>query len=246
MDEAGQIANAYNHMISSIAQLQQALVQRERARKEAEINALRAQINPHFIYNMLEIFRARMEEAGQGSMARSMTSLGKMLRYSTNWSEKSYLYNELEHLENYIRLQKISMGDRIRYYLQCDERLLRRQVPKMILQPIVENCIIHGLRPERTLTITVTVSLDSRTLRIIIFDDGVGMEKDEMNAIITQMSSASSENEMEKRHRLSHIGLNNINQRIQLEYGDRYGVFLDSTRGLYTRVTILLPDSEGE
>ncbi|HHW00212.1 MAG TPA: histidine kinase [Clostridiaceae bacterium] len=247
-DEAGILAANFNSMIENILALKEMVVERERQIRIAEINALQAQINPHFIYNTLEIFKSKLELKKDYEIANSIYSLGRMLRYSTRWSQESVLKDEIDHLNNYIKLQKINMGDNLNVFINCSPDHYNCKTIKLLLQPLVENCIIHGVHTNGSINIEVNIYRDNNLLIIEVFDDGKGVSEDRLSIIQNMLKADVNWNRNNKNQEatpvitnLSGIGLKNINDRIKLGYGYEYGVYIESEAGIYTRVTVVLP-----
>lgn len=240
-DEAGVLASTFNYMLDNIQQLKDMLVKRERLLKEAEINALQNQINPHFIYNILEVFKVRLEMKNEVEISNALYSVGKMLRYSTNWSQESRLGQEIMHVEHYVKLQKLNQDKDIQFFFQCEKQLLNCKTPKMILQPLVENCIIHGIANRDALHITIRAFTENQKLYVEVFDDGTGIKPEEMEKVLLEMESNSGRPKEGKKFRLSGIGLKNIHDRLRLMYGEEYGLKIQSEQDLYTKVTAVIP-----
>ena len=181
----------------------------------------------------------------QYDISNSIYFLGRMLHYSTHWSQKILLKYELEHLENYIKLQKIILGDRLNVFVNVGAETQNCFVIKLILQPLVENSIVHGMIGKNNLNIDVKISIENQLLLIEIFDDGVGISADELKLIQSSMQENNcfyGEIKPDSlRIRMSGIGLNNINERIRLTYGHEYGIIIESEKNVYTKVTAVLP-----
>lgn len=246
-DEMGILADSFNHMIQNVVDLKEMVVNRERLQKEAEINALQSQINPHFIYNTLEIFKSKLEMKKEFELANSILSLGRMLRYSTRWSQESLLGDELEHLNNYVRLQQINLENQLNVFINCKPELHNCRVVKLFLQPLVENCLVHGKGGKCMLNIEVNIYRDNNLLVVEVFDDGSGVPHERLETLQTalQQTTAVSEtipgNKGRKAVSLSGIGLKNINERIKLGCGEEYGLIIESEEDVYTKVTAVMP-----
>jgi len=239
MDEAGQITAAFNSMAFNISQLEDRIRASEEVRKEAELATLRAQINPHFIYNVLEIFKSRLKEANEPEIAEAMITIGKMLRYSTNWKKESRLSDEISHLRSYIQIQNVMLPGRIQCFIECKEGISDAVLPKMTLLPIVENCIVHGLGKEKPLNIIVKAEKIDKNLIITVFDDGLGIDLSEVEQINKRLQSPDDTSSGKgKVLKISNIGLNNINQRIKMSCGEEYGISIRSQKNLFTEVTL--------
>ncbi|MCX7711229.1 MAG: sensor histidine kinase [Clostridia bacterium] len=237
-DEVGQLGRNFNKMIKKIDNLVNIVYVSKIRKRETELNALQAQINPHFIYNTLESIR-RMAEINDDEPTSKMTYiLGKLLRYSINIKNKAVtIKEEIEHLQNYILLQNYRYGNRFELHLDIPDELYSLSVIKLVFQPIVENALYHGLEMvDEKGTITVH---GYRTVDKICFDikdNGIGMTPLQLEQLVERTNDFSAMEEGSKG-----IGLRNINERIRLHYGDEYGIKIASEYGKGTTVTIELP-----
>lgn len=209
------------------------LSQREEDIHKHEMDALYSQINPHFLYNTLDTIIWQAEFNQSNDVIQTTKSLAQFFRLSLNQGEKiTTLRDEVEHVKQYLYIQKQRYQEKLNYSFQIDERLLEVYVPKIILQPIVENCIDHGIQELDTDgMITIRISNDEKELdeyTIEIEDNGVGF---------------SYENKMDQlpqsdRKRLGGVGLQNVNQRIQLFCSEAYGLSIQSKEQEGTIVTL--------
>jgi len=238
-DEFGVITEKFNILLNKISLLLNDQIKKETLHKDAQLIALQSQINPHFIYNTLDIFSARMELAGQYDVSDAMADFGKMMRYHMEGQAKfSTLAEELRFVEQYLNLQKIKYGDSIHFQFHVPSELLAMQVLKFILQPIVENCVKHGLTAQATLDIDIVVSQAS-TVRLCVRDNGIGIEAAQLQQINEQLRTsvylAKGDRDRES------IGLGNINERLKLFYGEQYHLQLHSIEGQFTETILTLP-----
>lgn len=252
-DEFGELAHHFRKMLRKINELIQEAVNKRAATKEAELRALQTQIDSHFIYNTLENIKMIAEIEEQYVISDSITSLGSMMRYNMKWnSEYTTLKDEINHIENYLSLMNMRFDNQIEVNLNIDEKLMEHDLLKMSLQPIVENSIKHGLRDtfdERQRQINISASIEGRSIKIEVMDNGVGMEMDKLlllNEKITDMTKVNVRNNyvamdgINKRASTG-IGLRNVNERIKLFYGDEYGIEVESQVNAYTKVIMTLP-----
>lgn len=206
--------------------------------QQMELMLLVSQINPHFIYNALETIRMMALDYGAEDVSEATVLLGNTMRYVLENTEtiSVCLSKELNYVENYLSFQKIRFGDRINYTLSWEEGFCpdNYQILPLLLQPIVENSVIHGLEEtDENGKIEIYIShLDKKLLKIEIKDNGIGIPKDQLDKLKTNIESPGN-------FVSSGIGLHNINQRIKLFYGQDYGISISSSRG--TLVTLLLP-----
>ncbi|MBP1989466.1 sensor histidine kinase [Paenibacillus eucommiae] len=207
-DEVGRLCVSFNHLITDIRDLIQKVYKVELLNKEAELKAIKAQINPHFLYNTLESINIMAKELGSSSIPDMIRLLAEIFRFSISpGSDLIPLANELQFVSYYLQLAKYRYEERLIWTMDVSDELRQVIVPKLILQPLVENAIIHGI--DRTAiqgVIAIRAYIEVYDLIIEIEDNGPGPE----------LSSRDG--------RSSGIGLNNVRQRIELLYGNRYGL----------------------
>lgn len=240
-DEIGQLALDFNVLIEKINQLIKDLLSRETAQKDAQLMALQYQINPHFIYNTIDIFRMKMELAGDYQTADAITDFGKMLRYTINNHDKySTINGELEQVKKYIGLQQLKYGDKVALNINVQEDLLGNKILRFILQPLVENCIKHGFSSKRqTIHIDINFEKFEDKVSVEIVDDGAGIEVDKLETLNCQFKDSIIESDADGRD--SEIGLYNINERLKLFYGEKHQILIESRKGEFTKVSFDIP-----
>ena len=242
-DEISQLYDYLNSMIHDIQKLL-AEVYRERlhaeqlktSQRDAELKMLTSQINPHFLYNTLETIRMKARVNRQYEIEELVKMLGKILRSSIRAGEKEVsVKSEVELVEYYLRIQQYRFGERIAYEISVEKELEDRMILPLILQPVVENAIIHGLEGrDQNGRIWICVERQTEKRMVIsVSDNGKGMEKEKLAEIRRELKSRHFKGE--------HIGICNVNQRIKLKYGEEYGVSVYSKPGEETRVEISLP-----
>jgi len=214
---------------------------------DSQMRALEAQINSHFLYNTLESINSIADIEGVESITVITKALGDMFRYSIKTdSERVPMQEEIAHVLNYLTIQKMRYGDRIEFDIQIDERLQRERILKLILQPLVENSIYHGLEMKEDpgkITITARMDEDERMIFIDISDDGVGMTTDKLQRVERQLKVPPQFTEMGRRDKRS-IGIQNIHARIKLYYGEMVepaGITIISEHGRGTTVRVSIP-----
>lgn len=209
-------------------------------KKQAELNALQSQINPHFLYNTLDSIRGQLMGAGIDSAAETIESLSNLFRYSINpKTVYNTLEQELENIKNYMNIITYRFGRRIQLRVMIDdERILDCEMPKLTLQPIIENSIHHGLgNRDRNGQITIRVFASDRGLHVQVSDNGVGISKDMLDELNHKFRNGSPILQTQG----SGIALVNVNERIRMRYGEDYGLYVNSDTGVGTEVQILLP-----
>ncbi len=227
--------NSLQHLITTIYEEQ---VQKEKLnsrQKEVEFKMLASQINPHFLYNTLETIRMKARCNGEKDIEELVKMLAKIMRRNIQAGDTLVtLKSELELVEYYLKIQQYRFGERIHFHinLYCDVEQLK--IMPLIIQPIVENAFIHGLEAkEGEGGIKIDVSMTD-SLYIIVEDDGIGMTGETLEEIKDSLNDYA-------RLTRSSIGLNNVNQRIKLLYGDKYGLLIESEENKGTKITIQLP-----
>ncbi|WFR61038.1 histidine kinase [Paenibacillus amylolyticus] len=230
----------YNKMLHEVKRLMTQVVDKQLIAKNAQLHSLHSQINSHFLYNALESIRMVAEVQRQPAIAQSLVSLGSQLRYSMQWrSDTVALREEIANIQSYIEFINFMEGGSIVIKADLPQEILRYAIPKMCMQPIVENAVHHGAPSGGRLSIEITFSLeDNRLLFLNIRDDGEGLEPEMLHRLQTVLRSESDTPVVTSK---SGLGLENVNKRLQLHYGKDCGVWIDSVQGAYTCVTIRLP-----
>jgi two-component system sensor histidine kinase YesM len=232
-NEIERLGNDFEIMIGRINTLIRDNYMKQLSVKEAELKALQGQINPHFLYNTLESINWLAMINKQDKISLMVKSLGNLLRNSINNKESIItLENEISIIKSYVTIQKIRYEERLEFIMQIDEGLYQCPVPKLILQPIIENSINYGLeKMMKTCVITVSSILMQDSFEIRISDNGPGMRKD----IVEKLQKG------EIKPSGSGIGLRNIYERIKLLFGEEYGISVSSELRNGTTVSIRLP-----
>ncbi len=216
-------------------------------KRQAQYLALQNQINPHFLYNTLEGIRGEAMAAGLDSVAQMTEALATFFRYTiSNMEHFVTVEDELNNIENYFIIQQFRFGDRLSLQFLYDKedwpQIKRCRMPKLTLQPIVENSIIHGI--ERKVgrgTLKIKLELTEKRLLVTLSDDGVGMEPallQQLNERLNHQSMDYIKPDSEKR---GGIAVVNVNNRLKLLFGEEYGIQIYSTRNVGTDVEITLP-----
>lgn len=238
-DEIGFLISAYNAMMLRVDELKNVVTQTELLKKEAEIKMLQAQINPHFLYNTLDTMRMLALVKGDDEVAEMGLKLGKLLRYSlSKTKDETTLSEELENVEHYLDIHRMRMGERLQAEVIAQERALELPCPRFILQPLVENSILHGfknIRGQAVIRLELLDEADAVTIRIS--DNGTGIPAERLAVIQEVLSSGLS------RERISvsgGIGLHNVNERIKAFYGGSSGIDIQSTVGHGTITAVRL------
>ncbi len=236
-DEIGELAQKFNEMLDQMEELKQKEYQTKQLLNRAEYKALQAQVNPHFLYNTLDTMASIAEIRNCPEVSHMSQSLALIFRYSLNMKDPfSTVENEIAHLKNYIYVMDMRMHDNIQYTFDVDEMTLKSKLPRLSLQPIVENAINHGLRNKRgKKKIGIQIKREQMDLVICIEDNGIGLDTSAINESLRK-------NELDFVEKGNSIGLHNINARLKMLYGNQYGMHLESMLGEGTKVFMILPD----
>jgi len=234
-DEFVHIANAFNEMATSIQDLIKNVYVQGIQKKQAELDALQAQINPHFLYNTLSTIGSLANLGEVRKVTAMVQGLSKFYRLTINQGQASIsLENELEQVQTYLEIQKVKYADRFKVYYDIDPDILHVPVIKLILQPFVENVFKHAWF-EDAISIRITGRRLGRRIELKVIDNGVGMKQETLEKIRTQTNHSNADR----------YGLKNVEERIKLRYGPDYGIRIGSRYGAGTTVQIILP-LEGE
>ncbi|MFC4776936.1 sensor histidine kinase [Paenibacillus sp. GCM10023252] len=235
-DEFSFMFDHYNRMIRQLNELIQKLYVTEARKKKAELDALQAQINPHFLYNTLDSINWLAIDHQAPDISKMVTALSDFFRLSLNKGKNIItVQEELRQAESYLIIQQIRSNNRISYYINVEEELLRCLTVKLLLQPLIENAILHGIEKRRgTGVIQITIhSLEPDKLTIEILDNGVGAEVDKLNE---QLRSKPEEGAA-----VQSFGTRNVNDRIQMWFGEGYGLSYREHQGQGVLAVIELP-----
>jgi Putative regulator of cell autolysis len=213
-------------------------------KKQAEINYLQSQINPHFLYNTLESIRGQAMMEGVDQIAEMTQALGNFFRYSISRKGNMVtLEEEIKIVDNYIIIQQYRFNNKFNVTKMIDDndKVMEYCLPKLTIQPIVENAIYHGLETKigkGNITIRVTVTAERMIINIV--DDGIGIPQDKLDLLnISLGGEESSEEKVNSKN--TGIALMNVNRRIKLNFGEKFGIRISSTLGFGTDVEIVLP-----
>ena len=237
-NEFEEIAGEYNRMVKSLVQLMQENEEKARVSVISELRQLESQFNPHFLFNTLENIKY-MTKFHPDAAIRMITALSALLRYSIdNRTQCVTLAEDIRYLENYIEIQRYRFGARLDYSQEIAEAAAPCFVPKLLLQPIVENAIHYGANAEGEIHIATRITVDDGRLHIVIEDAGAGMSEETLCYMRALLEHGEN--------RSVHTGIYNIHRRIQLLYGMDYGIEITRRAAGGTCVTMLLPaDNRG-
>lgn len=235
-DEIGSLSKSFNNMINKIKDLMHQVVVEQEDKRKTELKALQAQINPHFLYNTLDSI-IWMAEMNKDEVVIMADALAKLFRLSlSRGAEIIPVEQEVEHVRNYLIIQSMRYSDKFDYEIKVDADIMKHSTLKLLLQPLVENSIYHGIKNKRQkghIEIRGRKAGDRMLLEVI--DDGIGMEQAKCEEILKHSSGGGS------RKGFNGVGVKNVNDRIKLYYGDEYGLKYISSPGVGTTVEIWLP-----
>lgn len=236
--EVVQLSKRFNFMLHRIRQLMDQIIHEQEAKRKSELDVLQSQINPHFLYNTLNSVIRLAERGKKEEIIATITSLSKFFRISLSKGKNIItVEEELEHVRHYLIIQKIRFKNKFDFSIECEEEALSCLTLKLILQPIAENAIVHGIekmQDEGVIRIAAFVKDERLTIRVS--DNGLGMTRKVMDQILTGGVRSGG----------SGVGVKNVNERIRLYYGKSYGLSFESELEEGTTVTITLPKEKTE
>lgn len=213
--------------------------------RQAQYAILQSQINPHFLYNTLDSMRGNALDKDVPEIAEIAEALSHFFRYSiSGMGDFVTVQQELDSVLNYLRIQRYRFGDRIRLVIECpeDEITSRFYMPKLTLQPIVENCFYHGFKNKGGGTITIRVIFTRRNVLIQISDDGEGMDEPSLKRLQASIAKETYRTVTDGRKQPSHgIALHNVNQRLKLYFGQGCGIYISSAPNAGTDIEVRFP-----
>ncbi len=240
-DEIGVLASGLNEMAGELENYIKRVYIAEIRQRDAELDALKSQIKPHYLYNTLEVIRMTALEHEDGETARMVESLSKQLRYLMGYnSDRVPLWREIDNIREYFYIMNIRFENRLHLEISVDEDVKEASIIKLSLQPVVENAVRHGLRPKDGHgTVRIEAHSQNGTLELVVMDDGVGMDE----AALEALNRSLIQREMGERTEdgWKHVGIKNVCDRIKKNYGEEYGLEIISEKEIGTFVTFHLP-----
>jgi two-component system sensor histidine kinase YesM len=237
-DEIGYLGKSFNTMLEEIQKLIDMVYKEQQSKREAELRTLHEQIKPHFLYNTLDTIQWMAQEHGAADIVQVVGALTTLFRIGiSRGREMIPVRDELEHVRSYLIIQKARYEEKFDFSLCVDEELLPLMVVKLTLQPLVENAIYHGIKEQRGPgAIRIEVLKRDGMLVFRVIDNGVGMSEEKLADLRSQLLKARGESSQRGGY-----GVSNVNERIQLSFGTRYGLRFESAPGRGTTVEILHP-----
>ena len=235
----GRISLHYNHLVRRIRSLVEEVREAERKKMEYEFLMLQNQIGPHFLHNTLACIASLIRQGKSDTAQDALKALIKLLSYTFEQNEKTVtMKEETEEIENYIKIQQMRYGSRIQFVQEIDGEVLQCRILKLLLQPLVENAIFHGIVPKGEGSIRITVRPRGAVLNIFICDDGVGMTRKMCQKVLC------GEPISKRTDRFSGVGIINVNERLKMKYGERFGIQIKSEIGFGTIICLRIPQEK--
>ena len=237
-DEIALLMDNFNDMTKEIGQLVEDMKRNHETLRLSETKLLQAQINPHFLYNTLDTAVWLAEAKQNDQVIRLLTYLSDFFRTSlSNGQSFITIQEEQRHIESYLKIQQFRYQDTLAYNIDIDKALYNFTIPKLLLQPLVENALVHGIRGKRGKgTISVTGRLEGDNIVFCVTDDGVGMDEEKLY----NLRKASVDGSTQSAN-IAAFGVGNVNERIHIYYGENYGLFFKSQPDVGTTARIVIP-----
>lgn len=233
-DEVEELYLQFQNMLTRISTLISKIHTTEDQKRTYEIKAMQAQINPHFLHNTLNTIKFLANLQGISNISKTAENLSRILKINLDFREKITFQEEKEYLERYVDIQSYRYTNNFQFKIISDDDVLNCFIPKLLIQPVLENALIHGISEKENGVVIVKIYTMDNDIVITVSDNGCGMTHAKLDNMLKHHSSAK------------HIGLKNVHDRIRLYYGNNYGVKIDSQLGLYTNVEIVIPRQETE
>ncbi|MDR2021248.1 MAG: sensor histidine kinase [Treponema sp.] len=250
-NEIGELGMDFNIMVGEIKKLLRRVTLEQEQKRKSELNALQMQINPHFLYNTLDSVIWMAEGGKQEEVIAMSSALARLFRLSISKGKEIVdVASELEHVKNYLTIQKIRYKDRLDYRIEVDDAVKSCKIVKIILQPLVENAIYHGIKNSSAAgTVRISGYRTGKGMDLVVRDDGTGMDRESLERLRQKLSApgpAGEEKPGPGSRPGSGVGVRNVDERIKLYFGPAYGLEFESREDEGTTVFIHLPAIEKE
>lgn len=243
-DEIGYLGEAFNRMVKEMKNLTNWVYQEQLTRKDAEIKALQSQINPHFLFNTLDSINWMAHLNNVPEISEMVTSLSAIMEASIGRDDKLISFSEeLNYIDNYVKILNKRYANRIQLIKEIEPEVLDIKIPRLLIQPLIENAIYHGLEKDKEVgIIIITAKIIDDKVMISVMDNGEGIGEKELK-LINESLSLDNETYYKSLNtgKRKGIGLDNVNRRIKLFYGDEYGLTIESKKNMYTKVYFSIP-----
>lgn len=239
-DEIGVLSKGFNNMIANMNDLIKRVLDFRLKTKEAELEALQSKINPHFLYNTLQSIQMKAVVDGNTDLSDMIELLGNYMRFSiSSMKEIIPLSTELEYLNNYINLQKIRFGEKLKFIIETDDKALKCKILKLLLQPLVENAIYHGLEKKQgEWMLNVKCEVINDRLHIKVIDNGAGLSEDSLDRLREYIFTPGKKE--------GSMGIKNVYERLSIVFEDEFDMKIDSIENIGTKIQISIPAVLGE
>lgn len=240
-DEIGVLSGAFNDMVERIRELLDEVRQKERLKREAEQSVLATQIEPHFLYNSIDSIQYVAHMRKESEIEQVANALSELLRsVLSDRNEFITLWEEREYIENYITIERFKYRGDFKLIWEVDEPLWAWRVPKLLLQPVVENALIHGISTkESDGVIQIKICRQDSRIIVKIMDNGIGISQEKINQLLAEVRKTDKTG-------FRRVGISNVLNRVRLIYGEEYGGTIYSCEGMFTCVELTLPAEGGE
>lgn len=251
VNEINELNSTYNQLVKETNHLMQMVYQKEILRSQSELKALQAQINPHFLFNTLDALHWSLDEKDEEELAELVVSMSDLFRYTiTKETDDDWVYlkDEIKHISDYMEIMKMRFGDRLQWHVSVPEKYEHVKIPKLIIQPLVENAALHGAG-NKTGDCLISVVVEpvehenQERIRIIIKDDGSGIDQERLSQIVHSIEDGSTSSESGKG-----IAISNVYKRLKLYYQSisYTNLLIESELDQGTRITFDLPVEGGD
>lgn len=236
-NEIGSLTKSFNVMTQRIHELMAQNIREQEAKRKSELKALQSQINPHFLYNTLDSIIWMAEGKKNEEVVLMTASLARLLRQSiSNEDELVSIGQEIEYARGYLTIQKMRYKDKLEFRIEVEPSILNIRLIKLVLQPVIENAIYHGLKYKESRGLLLVKGFMKNGNAVLqVIDDGVGMDQETLDHIY-------------ERHKVDYhsngVGIYNVQKRLQLYYGNEYGIVYESKPGEGTTATITIPGQQ--
>lgn len=238
-DEIGAMNSVFNQTIEKIEQLIKQVVEMETVNKDIEFQALQAQINPHFLYNVLDTINWMARKKGEDNICHMVTSISSLMRASiSNKRSMVYIREEIKYVQDYLYIQETRYGDKFTSYIEVDERLNELEIPKMTIQTLVENAVVHGVENATwDCFLYVSGEITDGMAVFTVKDDGVGMSQEQLEKLMG--TEEEPDHEAERTH--THLGVYAVRKRLDYVYQNKARMSITSEPGKGTQVILEIP-----
>jgi two-component system sensor histidine kinase YesM len=242
-DEFGYLGQVYNKMVNDMDLLMNNIYREQITRKEAELKALQSQMNPHFLFNTLESINWMAQMRDIPEISETVTNLSSLIEAGIGRDSKLIsLQEEFSYIDQYIYIIKRRLGERLEFRCDMEDSVMQVQIPRLLVQPVVENAVYHGIeRVRRNGIIELTARAKDNRLVITVYDNGAGISAEDLERLKERLAMNDDDYFRMIGEKGKSVGIENVNRRIKLFYGQEYGLNIESEEGQYTKMTMTIP-----